>query len=868
MKPTLILALLIAAPGAEAWAQLDGVPLHAARVVLDEYHRFDRVLDWSGDGKPDAVGAWWTPAGAGALVVTGYLGDGSGSLAPHWTIPLNVVSTGWPIDVAVADFDGDDAADFAVQVAQRVYLFQSAGLLEPQLIADWIEGGQVSGFTAGNFAGDARSELAIVRQFAANLVEFRIYESPAPGAPFALRSAVQLPAGTIYGGLRAVDLDGDGYDDAIGGTGNVLGLFKIIGGTATQGLLYTVSGNILGRVAGDIDGDGHLELVAFSTGGYKVLQQISPGNYVAGPLTAGGPATELCDIDGDGDLDGICCGGGGTVDIVLDERSDFEIALNDGTGSFAAAFAFQGVGSKHIAGATDLDRDGDLDLVAGRCVYYGRGAWAVDPQPQIALATGAPPRAWRDLDDDGDLDLYVEGAATYRRNPGTGILAATPRQVPAAPAGTIFSGPTAAVDADGDGDLDLVVHKFTPSFVFIEAHLLRNAGGGHYADAGPCAPAGLKLVPPTGQTGDFYRSIAADLDGDGDQDFVSTPDADLVTLVAMNDGTGNFTLGSQVNRGTLAVVDLNGDSFLDLGLRNGYALGLGAGAFAPIASYGFEGELFGHQQYADFDGDGDIDFAASESDDGVLGRVWLAVNDGSANFALSDAFAGLGLLTSEATQPRSVFAVDLDGDGLLDTVRYPAHKPTSLPASVALVNLRSADNSGYEPTIRLAFDPSAFVDADGDGDLDVAGVDWFENVRFDGPSAGERRQYGTASVGGGGAAATLGAAGVLRPGETVEVRLRGSAGATFGTLMVGFAESALLNKPYPGLAYYAFPIAVALPLPVAGSAAVPGSGEWTIPFAVPAAAAGATLFLQFFTADPGTPFGASCTNGLELSFGT
>ena len=73
--------------------------------------------------------------------------------------------------------------------------------------------------------------------------------------------------------------------------------------------------------------------------------------------------------------DGAGCGGGGgggptsTPNVVL---SDFQISLNDGTGAFDSSFKIAGLGAEHIAGAADLDADGDVDLVAGRVVYYPR----------------------------------------------------------------------------------------------------------------------------------------------------------------------------------------------------------------------------------------------------------------------------------------------------------------------------------------------------------------------------------------------------------------------------------------------------------------------------------------------------------------
>ncbi|MCP3920137.1 MAG: VCBS repeat-containing protein [bacterium] len=63
--------------------------------------------------------------------------------------------------------------------------------------------------------------------------------------------------------------------------------------------------------SGDIDGDLNEDLVLFasdsaqSDGTYQVFRRTGPDTLVREPVVAGGPATDLFDIDGDGDLDPI-----------------------------------------------------------------------------------------------------------------------------------------------------------------------------------------------------------------------------------------------------------------------------------------------------------------------------------------------------------------------------------------------------------------------------------------------------------------------------------------------------------------------------------------------------------------------------------
>ena len=70
----------------------------------------------------------------------------------------------------------------------------------------------------------------------------------------------------------------------------------------------------------------------FGSNGYAMLRRVGASAFSAEVVVPGGPATHLVDLDGDGDLDGACCGGSGNAGPVNNAPAAFEISLNDGSG--------------------------------------------------------------------------------------------------------------------------------------------------------------------------------------------------------------------------------------------------------------------------------------------------------------------------------------------------------------------------------------------------------------------------------------------------------------------------------------------------------------------------------------------------------
>lgn len=182
--------------------------------------------------------------------------------------------------------------------------------------------------------------------------------------------------------LAAADFDEDGDTDifvANDATENFLLLNQGDGQWSEEGLGAGVAmgengeqTSAMAADVGDIDGDGHLDLVVSDTAFGAFYRRVRPGFFVDEVMQSGiGPLSgqyvswgqNLIDFDNDGDLDLFVANGGlhhvvGWEDLLLRNTGQgrFEDASDDGGPYFTA----QHVGRSSIIG--DYDNDGDMDL--------------------------------------------------------------------------------------------------------------------------------------------------------------------------------------------------------------------------------------------------------------------------------------------------------------------------------------------------------------------------------------------------------------------------------------------------------------------------------------------------------------------------
>lgn len=381
----LTLVALAALTPADVAAQESAMRLDSGLVVGDHRDRFEATLDLDGDGFMDAFDWWYTDNEYDEIFLSGWLNDGTGKLVEQWTIEVAVGDNYGDLEQAAAgDLNHDGKGDMVLAFKSGIQIWLGDGAnpptLQTTLPPGWLD---QEGLVVADFNNDGWDDIALSDGWV------DIWLNQMDGS-YALAEPGGFNTGDTYvAQIRAGDVNDDGHLDILNVRLPALTIWYLEDGVVQSSesfLLGIGSHEAIHPLVGDVDGDGDNDVACFNevTGETVLLRDTGPGLVLETPYV-GGPATDLVDIDGDGDLDGLCCGGSGSTIPYNTGGAHFAISLNDGTGHFAPAWQIQGLGAHHLAGAADLDHDGDIDLVGGRCVYYSTGDWSAPPTPLVDL---------------------------------------------------------------------------------------------------------------------------------------------------------------------------------------------------------------------------------------------------------------------------------------------------------------------------------------------------------------------------------------------------------------------------------------------------------------------------------------------------
>ncbi len=379
---------------------------YAARGMPDSV----AMADFDGDGHLDVI-----VGNGGTNRVGVFLNKGDGTLAPQIEYGDGSPAPPYPLAVAplaTADFDGDGHPDVVAILPNplyfvEVFLNDGRGHFRYPDARRSRDSLRHQRGRHGRFRGRGRMDFALAQKSPAGSASAGVFlnagDATFPAVPPYSTSDAPYDV-PIQGGLADVhgiaigDLDGDGHADIVVGNGllDEVGVFlnKGDGAFGSEVAYGTGHGSSPGAVAlADLNGDGRPDVVAVAGGTGQVTVFLNRGHGVLGdPGVYGGTspsAVALGDVDGDGH-----------PDIVVTNSLAFTVGvyLNKGDGTFQAQATFDtGTGSYPDSVAMGDSRRRPTNGPRGRQRGHGQRRGAARPIAPVQQAAPSPPTMapWR-----------------------------------------------------------------------------------------------------------------------------------------------------------------------------------------------------------------------------------------------------------------------------------------------------------------------------------------------------------------------------------------------------------------------------------------------------------------------------------------
>jgi hypothetical protein len=580
--------------------------------------------------------------------------------------------------------------------------------------------------------------------------------------------------------LASADLDGDGKPDLIVSCGSTSpfaahfyrGLGN--GGYQDQGPL-PLGGGVL---AADMNNDGKLDLVSSEVGvalgnGNGSFQPVISTPISGADCRTSSDIIEVGDFNKDGKLDVVVAAAAGVI-----------VLLGNGNGTFHTPVTYSLDGAKTVAViATDLDQDGNLDLIAATSTQFNR-IYALTGRGDGTFETvlnfntcAVKGLTTADFDRDGAPDvaavcfgftnslqvIFGDGAGSF-----LGILPINPLNV--------YAWSVKAADFNHDGIPDLVVAGGDSNSSFGQASVLIGRGDGTFLTPAPYTlpqytfPQGVAIFDADGngtlditvgnrtgqQLGGFFTSLSGVGDGtflqppritgisnaqgvtsgdfnlDGNPDFVvaNYGSADVSVFLGNGNGTFQAPVHYPTGMGASAVVsgDFNKDGKIDLAVANQYSdtisilTGIGNGSFVNTANYTLAANFYPSSIVAgDFNNDGKPDLAVEGA-----GSLQILPGNGDGTFLFGVTYSGLGTAFTSylARYFNSLTVGDFNRDGKLDiaALSYGAGDGVTIFLGNGNFTFRSDASTYLVPTAPAQIVASDFNN-DGIADLAVVSQD-------------------------------------------------------------------------------------------------------------------------------------------------
>lgn len=801
----------------------------------------------------------------------------------------------WPIGkpaiypgLHLADVDADGRQDLIDVGTDGLDVALGLGGFDFAPTVHTVAGASPKNLSVGHMNGDAFPDAVVQVTPGAWKVVVQLGDGLGAFTPAGSLPVVNLTRDTLL-----AEVTGDGLDDLLvltqqGGSVLLVCASDGSGGLATPVVSAANGGSRL--LLGDVVEDGIPDVVVAHDLGncisgmvtYSTLQGGGAGHFslVSSACLAGGAGSNsLGDIDGDGHLDLLGNGPLGTTSY------DVHAFLGAGDGSFTTDVVVGNGSWRPIA--VDVTGDGQLDVVGqapkvGSCTWPALGGGAFGPRrdsPLMAVDVFA------DLDGDGLVDaagVNPDGPGTVvAPNRGDGTWDSALTSIPLWPSGPYDS---ALGDFDADGRLDVAQTGGNSQVSGVQTLQGRGDGSfelGSFATAGASPLQGVRVGDATDDGNDDVLALNsnglahlvvghgdgsfepglkfsvpftlatdgrfADLNGDGRTDLIESGTSPPGVGVFLGSATGGWHplkyYPGVASATELAPVDLDQDGDLDVVASSSAFFNHGHGILAPAQQL-LPGVVLGPLECADFDEDGLPDLAA-------VGNEPQADPDLILLLGLGDGRFGPPTLEPLPTWPGGLAVADMNRDGHADLVMLSEGRH---------LELRRGDGAGNFVVDRFlspltSFQPTFDVgDVNGDEWPDVVctqtgGVTVLLN------QLGVWHDLGYAFDKSDGVSAQLSGGGPLQAGSPVVLHLGAAGAGADVALVIGVAQDMLPFKG--GVMVPSFDVLLA-------GLSADAQGHLVLEAAWPVALpTGTEIFFQAFVADAGAPAGLAPSNALS-----